>query len=83
MHEIGASAFWTQWGRTLERVDRLEEGLTEVRAELAQWQVWARRGVLLAAIWGSVVAAGINHELASTIVAALIKSILRYPGSAG
>lgn len=90
MSEMLASEFWVQWGRTLQRLDRLEEradslqeGLEDVRKQMSHWGAWARRGAVLAAIWGSLATAGLNHDQASTFLAAFIRALLRLPGSAG
>lgn len=85
MHETGASpaTFWIEWGRHLERMKRVEEGLVEVRTEMAQWRAWAKRGTILLVIWGSVVTAGVNHDLASSLLASMLRTLLRLPGSAG
>lgn len=90
MHEIGVSEFWVTWGRHLQRVERLEERADGLQADLAKlsqeidhWRAWARRGLILAAIWGSLATTGANHELASSVVAAIIRALLRLPASAG
>lgn len=72
------------WGRTLqrlaqieERTDALEAAIGKVSADMEQARSWGRRALILLAIWGSLGLAGVNHDQASSLIAAALKLAIR------
>lgn len=72
------------WERSQQRIGRLEERLAILEArvrkllkDLERWTTWGRRLALLLALWVPLLVAGLNQDQASSLIAAVLKSMLR------
>ncbi len=62
---------------TVARISQDVDGMVQLSEIVRTVQPWARRIVILLAIWGSLGLAGLNHEQASDLVATVIKAMTK------